>query len=245
MPEWLKYNVFWEAIGSATVDSSQRQKYWKAWEGHCKLYQTSSQGKPPTNARNMLLTFAVAAREGQYGLGHQVKVQSVSKALRAVAQKYALDGHHNPRRSSQAQHSLDLPIAHLLKKFGDNNPPAESKLAVPTLTVKKIAQQYHFSYHHQAVADLCIIAFFYLLRVGEYTTPTIKRKRCKRTISLRKCNICLWCKGNLLDPSAELATLLTTDSGTICIANTKNGTKGAVVHHDAIGGTLCPVAALA
>jgi hypothetical protein len=35
------------------------------------------------------------------------------------------------------------------------------------------------------------------------------------------------------------------DSATICIAHTKNGTKGAVVNHEAIGGPICPVAALA
>jgi hypothetical protein len=35
------------------------------------------------------------------------------------------------------------------------------------------------------------------------------------------------------------------DSATISIAHTKNGTKGAVVHHEAIGGQICPVAALA
>ena len=52
------------------------------------------------------------------------------------------------------------------------DPPAEPKLAIPTLTVKKIAENYIFSDHHRAVANLCIIAFFYLLRVGEYTTPT-------------------------------------------------------------------------
>ena len=96
----------------------------------------------------MLLTFAVAVREGKYGLGRQIKVQSVSKALRAIAQKYVLDGHKDPQQSSQAQHSLELPIAHLLKKFGVDNPPAEPKLAIPTSTVKKIAQKYHFSYHH-------------------------------------------------------------------------------------------------
>ena len=31
----------------------------------------------------------------------------------------------------------------------------------------------------------------------------------------------------------------------ILIANTKNGTKGAFVHHDAFGSIICPVAALA
>ena len=69
------------------MDSEQRKKFWTAWEGHCKMYQTSSKGKTPPDARNMLLTFAVAVREGKYGLRRQIKVQSVSKALRAVAQK--------------------------------------------------------------------------------------------------------------------------------------------------------------
>jgi hypothetical protein len=227
------------------VDNSQKKRYWKAWEHHCRLYLTSSSGEPPPNARDMLLTFAVAVREGQYGIGRTIKVQSVEKALRAVAQKYVLDGHQDPRRSSPAQHSLDLPIARLLKRFGDADPPAEPKLAVPISTIKKIARQYNFSRHHQAVADLCIIAFFYLLRVGEYTTPALILKRKKRTIALHRCDIRLWCKGRLLNPKAPLTTLMTADSATIRIAHTKNGTKGVVVHHEAIGGTLWPVAALA
>jgi hypothetical protein len=49
-----------------------------------------------------LLTFAVAVREGKYGLGNQVKVQSVAKALRLVSQKLVLDGHPDPRRASPA-----------------------------------------------------------------------------------------------------------------------------------------------
>jgi hypothetical protein len=95
------------------------------------------------------------------------------------------------------------------------------------------------------VADLCVIAFFYLLRVGEYTTPTPKREKEKRTTALRKGDIRLWRKRTLLHHNSPLSTLLTADSATICIAKTKNGTKGAVVHHEAIGGPVCPVAALA
>jgi hypothetical protein len=55
----------------------------------------------------------------------------------------------------------------------------------------------------------------------------------------------MWRKGVLIPHSTGLTTLLTADSATICIANTKNGTKGAVVHHDAFGGPICPVSALA
>jgi hypothetical protein len=142
-------NAAWEAIGTATVGNSQWTKYWKAWECHCRLYQTSCEGKPPADATNMLLTFAVAVQEGQYSLGNTVKVQSVSKALLAVAQKYVLDGHPDPRRSSPAQHALDLPIAHLLKKYSDDDPPAEPKLAVPISTIRKIAKKYNLSDHQE------------------------------------------------------------------------------------------------
>ena len=94
-----------------------------------------------------------------------------------------------------------------------------------------------------AVADLVLVAFFYLLRVGEYTVSS--RPRVKRTIPLRKCDVRLWKDGKILDHELAFTDLLLADSATISIAHTKNGTKGAVVHHDAIGGLICPVAALA
>ncbi len=111
----------------------------------------------------MLLAFAVAVREGQYGCGRQIKVQSVTTALRAVAQRYVLDGHSDPHRTSPAQHALNLLIARLIKKFGDNDPPLQPKLAIPVSTIKQIATKYKFSDHHEAVADLVVVAFFYLL----------------------------------------------------------------------------------
>ena len=106
-----------------------------------------------------------------------------------------------------------------------------------------IANNYQWDPHKEAVADLIIIAFFYLLQVGEYTSPLKPQE--KQTIALRDCDVRLWKDGNLLPHSAGLAALLMADSATICIVPTKNGTKGAVVHHDAIGGPICPVAALA
>jgi hypothetical protein len=88
-----------------------------------------------------------------------------------------------------------------------------------------------------------MIAFFYLLRVGEYTSPASHCK--KRTIPLRLCDIKLWHTGVVLHHSSWLANLLMADSATICIAHTKNGSKGVFINHKAIGGPICPVAALA
>jgi hypothetical protein len=168
----------WEAIGIATVDGSKRHRYWKAWQTHCGLYQdTPGKIHAPHILMDQLLTFVVAVREGRYGKGHKVQVQSVEFALRAIAQKYVLDGYPDPRHASPAQQSLDLPIAWLLKKYGNEDPPPQPKLAVPISTITGIAEKYRWTAHLNAVADLVIIAFFYLLRVGEYTSPATPRKK--------------------------------------------------------------------
>jgi len=238
-------DAVWEAIGTATVDGSERHCYWKAWQTHCGLYQDAT-GKiqMPHILMHRLLTFAVAMREGQYGKGHQIQVQSVEFALQAVTQKHVLDGYPDPRRSSPAQQSLDLPIARMLKKYGDEDPPPEPKLAVPISTITAIAEKYRWTAHLSTVTDLVIIAFFYLLRVGEYTSSATPRK--KQTIPLRDCDIRQWnCAGHLISHSAGLEMLLQADSATICIAHPMNGTKGAVVHHSRGRGSICSVAVLA
>ncbi len=130
-----------------------------------------------------------------------------------------------------------------MKKFWDDDPKAEPKLAIPVSTITAIANNYRWDPNKEAMADLIIIAFFYLLQVGEYTS--LSKPQEKRTITLWDCDVRLWKDGNLLPHSAGLEALLLADSATICIAHTKNGTKGAVVHHDAIEGPICPVAALA
>ena len=83
--------------------------------------------------------------------------------LRAVAQKYVLDGYPDPRRASPTQQSLDLPIAHLLKKYDDENPPPEPELTIPISTITAIAEKYWWTAYLSVVADLVIIAFFNLL----------------------------------------------------------------------------------
>jgi hypothetical protein len=227
------------------VDRTKCDRYWRAWTAHCRLYPKDRGSGPTASERtDRLLTFAVAVREGRYGLGDQVKVQSVERALRHVAQRLVLDGHPDPHQASPGQHSLDLPIAWLIKKkFWDEDPPPQPKLAIPISTITELSKNYRMTPHLEAVTDLVILAFFYLLRVGEYTTP--QRARTKRTISLRDCDIRLWYQGKIIPHSAGLQALLRADSATISILHAKNGTKGAVVHHDVIGGPMCPVVALA
>ncbi len=71
-------NIAWEAIGSAMVDRSECDRYWQAWTAHCRLYPNNLGSRlSASETTDRLLTFAVAVREGQFGLGDQDKVQSV------------------------------------------------------------------------------------------------------------------------------------------------------------------------
>ncbi len=237
-------NIAWEAIGTATVDRTKCNHYWRAWTAHCQLYPKELGSRlTASETTDRLLTFAVTVREGQYGLGSQVKVQSVEQALRYVAQRLVLDGHPDLRQASPAQHALDLPIAWLIKKFRDGDLPAQPKHAIPISTITALSKNYRMTPHLEAVMDLVLIVFFYLLQVGEYTTP--HSTRTKKIIPLWDCDIRLWYRGKIILHSTGLQALMQADSATICIMHTKNGTKGAVVHHEAIGGPICPVVAMA
>jgi hypothetical protein len=88
---------------------------------------------------DQLLTFAVAVREGKYGLRSQVKVQSVEQALRQVAQGLVLDGYPDPRGASAAQQSLDLPISQLLKKFQDDDPKRSQSWLSPCQQSRRLS----------------------------------------------------------------------------------------------------------
>jgi hypothetical protein len=211
----------WKAIGTSTVDGAKRTKYSSAWTAHCAMYSSHLDTRTTTPDTNKLLTFAVTVREGKYGRGTQVKVQSAKKALRHVAQKLVLDGHPDPQKASPAQLSFNLPISRLLKSFGDRDPPAEPKLTIPISTITAISTYYRWTPHLDAVVDLVTMAFFYLLRVGKYMSPTTPHD--KRTIPLRLCGIRLWWNGIVLLHSSGLHNLMTADSAKICITNTKNG----------------------
>lgn len=237
----------WKEIGNATVDGAERKRHWKAWESHIAAHNLPRylEGISDEDRTDALLTFAVAIRAGKYGLKHQVLVQSVRKALRHVSQAFVLARVPDPRRQYSVGKEFDRPIALLLKKFSNVDPPPKPKLAIPISTINTIADKYKFSVYHLAVADLIIIAFFYLLRVGEYTGATKKDRAKKRTVPLRTKDVTLWKDGVPIPHSSSLEQLLHADSATIKLENTKNGTKNATVHQYAFGGLICPVAAMA
>jgi hypothetical protein len=100
----------------------------------------------------------------------------------------------------------------------------------------------------QAIADLVTIAFFFLLRVGEYTCPSRTTKT--RTRQFRLKDVSFWSRTltgqkRRLPFNAPPAALMAADAVTLILSNQKNGMRDAVLHHDKVSSALCPVKALA
>ena len=152
-------------------------------------------------------------------------------------------GYPDPRRSYGSK-ELDLPFALLLKTYKDEDPAPKPQLALPVHAIQFTCQMYWAdnTARSQATADLIVVAFFFLLRVGEYTFPTTQKKR--RTTQFRLKDIILRKQGTILRQNASLTELQTADSVTMTIDRQKNGQKGATIHHHATGTPFCPVLAI-
>jgi hypothetical protein len=102
----------------------------------------------------------------------------------------------------------------------------------------------------QAAGQLALIAFYYLLRVGEYTAPRYvtrdgRRVPCTRTKQFVISNVGFFKDGKVLKRTSPLDILLTADAATLKITNQKNGRMGETIHQIAIDKDACPVKALA
>ena len=103
--------------------------------------------------------------------------------------------------------------------------------------------------HTQAVGDLILIAFYYLLRIGEYTVKS-KRSNTKQTVQFKLEDVTFYKKtkfGQLrcLPKNAPYELILSADSATLKLDNQKNGWKGVCVHQETNGEAVhCPIRAL-
>jgi len=101
----------------------------------------------------------------------------------------------------------------------------------------------------RAVGDLTMIAFYYLLRIGEYTTKAT-RNNSKQTEEFKLGDITFFKKdkmGNLrtLPRDAPDDLIATADGATLKLDNQKNGWKGVCVYQEGNGDLIhCPVRAL-
>jgi hypothetical protein len=140
----------------------------------------------------------------------------------------------------------------MIEGYSKEDPPTRKMLPiesdVPQFLVD-IGYSESGTAHTQAVGDLSLIAFYYLLRIGEYTVKG-KRNNTKQTVQFKLEDVTFYKKtraGQLrcLPKTAPYNLVLSADSATLKLDNQKNGWKGVCVHQETNGESVhCPIRAL-
>ncbi len=87
-----------------------------------------------------------------------------------------------------------------------------------------------------AVGDWCLIAFYFLLHIGEYTTKGT-RNESKQTVQFRMQDVTFFKKDKVgrlrqLPRNARESTIMTADGATLTLGNQKNGWQNVSIHHE-------------
>jgi hypothetical protein len=140
----------------------------------------------------------------------------------------------------------------MLDSYCKVDPPTKKILPVqadvPELLVKT-AYKLGSSERDKSTANLTMIAFYYLLRIGEYTVKGT-RNNSKQMVQFKYKDVTFFRKNNLgqlqcLPRNAPNKLIATVDGATLKLDNQKNGWKGVCVYHETNGNSLnCPVRAL-
>jgi len=118
------------------------------------------------------------------------------------------------------------------------DPPTTKKLPVEVDIPELLVRMAHVTVtatRAQAIADLILIAFYYLLRVGEYTCKGT-RNESKQTVQFRAGD-CTFFKKNhngklqQLSRWAPAKDIMAADSVTLQLTNQKNGWKNVCINH--------------
>ncbi len=141
----------------------------------------------------------------------------------------------------------------MLDGYRKVDPPTRKKLPVQADVPEFLVEQAYKSSttkRQRATADLTMVAFYFLLRVGEYTVKG-SRNNTKQTVQFKYEDVSFFQKksrGQLccLPRNAPDHLIATADGATLKLDNQKNGWKGVCVYHESNGDRWhCPVRALA
>ena len=143
-------------------------------------------------------------------------------------------------------------LSQLLDGWRKEDPPSKKKLPVE-VDVPELLVEWGLMSAATVLAgvvgDLTLIAFYFLLRVGEYTIKS-RRNESKQTVPFKMENISMFKRDKLgqlrqLSRHAPDDDILTADSAAMTLDNQKNGHKNVCIHHEANGDSIfCPVRAV-
>jgi len=171
-------------VVSAT--NNARNCYWREWRKFLRSdFDPHLQEMDAEQKISILQIFAERVRRGDHGRGSQVRAGMVQDALGHIGKTFKLDGWTNPLYGPSTC-TYHIRIARQLECYTRNDTPSQSQLAVPVaITNKCYTTSRNGSAKMQATGKLCLIAFYFLLCIGEYTVPNCKQTTRTQQFRLR------------------------------------------------------------
>lgn len=152
----------------------------------------------------VLVAYGIRVRDGSVSpRKYQIRASTVTMAYQAINKTLRLDG--KPVETEKG--TYEDAIGQLLEGYQRCNPPPVPQLVVPidVPNTMYLLQQTGRE-RDKFVGDFCLITFYYLLRVDEYTYHNLSEKRRTQQFCLR--DVTLWYYNHRLDPALPEKYLL-------------------------------------
>jgi hypothetical protein len=228
--------------GVVSSRATAADNHWTRWTNFCIANQLDPLLCNVADPIPFLQIWGARYRDGRAApSGQPVRAGTVEDALRAVGQTFASLGAKDIRKDSVG--NIDFRIQRQLRSYRKEDPSPSRVKPIPIQVIHAVLHRAygpHGSTASQAIADMIVIAFFYLLRPGEYTGTT------SDNAPFRMQDVQLFIGQHRLDlVNAADADLLAATSATLTFTTQKNGVRGEVVLHGRSGCLLCcPVTAI-
>jgi hypothetical protein len=223
---------------TVTADAYHRQ-----WVAFCQQHQLDPYLRGQPDPIPWLQIFGARVRSGHHSAsGNCVRSGTVADSLLFVSQAFTFVGRPDPRYIP-GTNCIDIRITRQLKSYAkDDSPPMRVKpIPIAVLhTASTIAGQADDD-TSLALLDLLWIAFFFLLRPGEYLQPAADSH------PIRLQDVRLWCHSAHIDILAcDPQQLLSATFVSLTFDRQKNGRRGEPIGHGKSGDPVaCPVLAVA
>ena len=229
------------AAGVSVGRAKSAETVWEIWQSYCAElgldpFLEAVQDKIP-----ILQVFAQRVRTGELAAGgNPILARSVEDYLRHVAQTFLSVGSDDPRKRDR-QPEIDFRLTRLQAAWKKQDPPPHRVKPLPVQVIRRMATLAMHSRHERtkAVADMTVLAFFFLLRPGEYVDTNSESTPFKIE------DVNFYIGDTWLHPLTSTAEQLQAATRvTLTFTTQKNGVRGEIIGLSRSGDAIvCPVRA--
>ena len=160
-------------LGRMAATTDAREKHWARWRAYVAPLGVDPYllDTPYEHRARALSGYAARVRSGYYSWGHQICSGTVATAITAIGTKISMATGVNPTKDGVSDKLIPR-LSQILQGWKAQDPPVVGKLPIeidiPEF-LSHIGQLQQANELDQAIGDLTLITFYYLLQVGKYT----------------------------------------------------------------------------